>query len=53
MNRFYIDKDDMGVQELDEEYEEDNSKTLNKSRKLSEDEEGSAPKLKASKGRKH
>ena len=46
LNRFFIDKEDMGVEEVDEEDEEDNSKTLNKSKRDDEDEsQGSRFKL--------
>ena len=46
LNRFFIDKEDMGVEEVDEEDEEDNSKTLNRSKRDDEDEsQGSRFKL--------
>ena len=46
LNRFFIDKEDMGVEEVDEEDEEDNSKTLKRSKRDDEDEsQGSRFKL--------
>ena len=51
LNRFFIDKEDMGVEEVDEEDEEDNSKTLNRSKRDDEDE-SQGPRFKLDKNRR-